>query len=151
MKDELKPEDFLFTIRDIGKIYETILKSVCRKYDLTLAEAKVISVLSMYPQIDMAKEIAQVQMLTKSHVSQAVDSLIKKSLIQRKTDESDRRKVHLCMRQEALPITREIQQVKQQFLERIVCDFSEKEKEIFCSFLQRLTVNIKQITEKIKE
>ena len=89
--------EYLITIRRILKCQETILKEISVEYALTLTEATIISFLHNNPGRDTAADIVELRMLSKGHVSQAVESLIQKSLLLRRQDTADRRKIHLSL------------------------------------------------------
>ena len=71
-----------------------MLKDICNNYQLTIIEATIISFLYNNPGKDTAADIVELRMLSKGNVSQAVESLIQKSLLKREQDKEDRRKIH---------------------------------------------------------
>ena len=96
-----------------------MLKGVCQQYQLSLIEANIISFLYNNPGKDTAGDIVELRMLAKGNVSQAVEALIRKSLLQRRQDNADRRKIHLSLLPAADPITRDMDTIRQQFHEEI--------------------------------
>ena len=82
-------------------------------------------------------------MLAKSNVSQAVESLIQKSLLYRTQDTKDRRKIHLSLAEKTKPITQEIERVRERFRERVFQGFSEEEENLMVQFNKRIAENIK--------
>ena len=85
-------------IRGVIKLYEKMLKRVCTEHHLTVIEADVISFLQNNPEKDTAADIVELRMLSKGAVSKAVESLIQKSLLDRRPDQQDRRRIHLILR-----------------------------------------------------
>ena len=78
----------------IVKLYDSMLKPVCERYTLALIEATIISFLYNNPPArDTAADIVEYRMLSKGNVSQAVESLIQKGLLQRCQDTRDRRRI----------------------------------------------------------
>ncbi len=133
----------LLNIRRIVKLYDGMLKPVCGRYGLTPMEAAVVSFLFNNPGKDTAADIVEIRMLSKSNVSQAVESLIRKSLLQRRQDTGDRRRIHLSLTPESAPITREIEAVREDFRRQIFRGFSEEEVEQFTRFSERIAENAK--------
>lgn len=133
----------LTNIRRIIKLYDSKLRPICDYYGLVPIEATIVSFLHNNPDKDTAADIAQLRMLSKSNVSQAVESLIQKSLLQRRQDTEDRRRIHLSLTPEAKPITQEIESVRESFREQIFRDFTEEEQELFARFHDRLAENTK--------
>ena len=137
----------LANFRRIIKLYDTMLKPVCEHYDLTQIEATIISFLYNNPGKDTAADIVELRMLSKGNVSQAVESLIQKSLLQRRQDMADRRKIHLSLTAEARPITEDIEAVREAFRRQIFRGFTEEEQRQFVLFNDRIAENTKSAME----
>lgn len=75
--------ELLETTRRTNKLHESFLRDLCETYHLTMTEASIICFLKNNPQLDTAADIVEYKMLAKSHVSQAVESLIQKSMLAR--------------------------------------------------------------------
>ena len=124
----------LLNFRRIMKLHEGILKKVCEEYQLTLTEASIICFLKNNPTLDTAGDIVEIRMLSKGNVSQAVESLIRKSLLQRTQDTDDRRKIHLSLLPGALPISSSIDTMQEEFMRELdVYKRQEKGLRSFCS------------------
>ena len=142
--------DFLVSIRQVMKLHEGMLKSICEAYRLTLAEANVISFLHNNPGRDTAVDIVELRMLSKGKVSQAVEGLIQKSLLQRKPDTADRRKIHLLLQPSAAPITAEIDVCRRQFYKEVFRGFSEEEWGLYQAFSRRMMENTQAAIKRRK-
>lgn len=140
--------DFLVTIRRIIKLYDSMLKGVCQQYQLSLIEANIISFLYNNPGKDTAGDIVELRMLAKGNVSQAVEALIRKSLLQRRQDNADRRKIHLSLLPAADPITRDMDTIRQQFHEEVFRGFSTEEIAFFEQVNGRIMENAKNAMER---
>ena len=126
-----RPTDFLTNIRRIIKLHESMLKGICETYRLSLIEATIISFLYNNPGKDTAAAIVDLRMLSKGNFSQAAESLMQKSLLQRRQDTEDRRKIHLSLTQAAQPITASLKELFQQFHEELFFGLSKEELELF--------------------
>ncbi len=133
----------LGNIRRIIKLYDSMLKPICDRYELSPIETTIISFLYNNPGKDTAADIVELRMLSKSNVSPAVESLIQKSLLFRRQDTADRRRIHLSLTPKAEPITREIEQVRKSFHEQIFRGFSSEEESILAQFHKRIEENTK--------
>ena len=136
-----RPTDFLTNIRQIIKLHESMLKGICETYRLSLIEATIISFLYNNPGKDTAADIVELRMLSKGNVSQAVESLMQKSLLQRRQDTEDRRKIHLSLTQAAQPITASLKELFQQFHEELFFGLSKEELELFDRVNEQIIVN----------
>ena len=137
----------LSNIRRIIKLYDNMLKPVCDRYSLVPIEATIISFLFNNPGRDTAADIVELRMLAKSNVSQAVENLIQKSLLQRRQDTEDRRRIHLSLTAEANPITRDIEVVREMFRKQVFRGFTEEEQQQFFLFNERIAENTKRVME----
>ncbi len=135
-------------IRSLFRLYDKMLKTVCTEHNLTIIEADVISFLQNNPEKDTAADIVELRMLSKGAVSKAVESLIQKSILERKPDREDRRKIHLKLMPQAGPVTESIDQVREEFLAAILEGFTQEELELHGKFYGRLFENTKKAMEK---
>ena len=134
-------------IRGVIKLYEKMLKRVCTEHHLTVIEADVISFLQNNPEKDTAADIVELRMLSKGAVSKAVESLIQKSLLDRRPDQQDRRRIHLILRPEAGPVTESIESVQDEFWNMVLEGFTEEELEEYARFRKKLLNNIDRAME----
>lgn len=141
--------NYLIGIRRIIKLHESMLKeSVCREYTLTLTEATVISFLYNNPGKDTAADIVELRMLQKGNVSQAVESLVKKSLLIRKQDAEDRRKIHLSLTEKAEPVVETVEKVCREFHEEVFCGISQEKLDTFSEVNERIGENVQKAIER---
>ena len=134
-------------LQNLFRLYDKLLKKVCMKYDLSLIEADVISFLRNNPGKDTAADIVELRMLSKGAVSKAVEVLVQRSLLERIPDGKDRRKIHLRLKPEANPITENIDEVREEFLDTILEGFSKEEVEMQVRLNQRLFENTTRAME----
>lgn len=133
----------LVSLRRVIRLYDSMLKPVCDQYGLIPLEVTIISFLTNNPGRDTAADISELRMLSKSNVSQAVESLIQKSLLQRRRDANDRRRMHLSLAPKAKPVTQEIEAVRDSFRKQIFKGFTEEEQRQFVRFNERIAENTK--------
>ena len=70
-----------------------------------------------------------------------MESLIQKALLIRTPDASDRRKIHLSLTAEALPIVEEIEQEKNKLTSKIFAGFSPEELNLYLEMNERIRYN----------
>lgn len=126
--------DYLMNTRRIAKLHESMLKTICEQYHLSLIEVKIISFLYNNPGLDTAGDIVELRTLSKGNVSQGVETLIQKSLLERTQDREDRRKIHLTLLPAARPVTDTLDIIWTRFQAELLQGFSEEE----CSQLNEL-------------
>ena len=130
--------DFLTTIQQITRLHESMLKDICAAHGLSLLEAKVLSFLHNNPERDTAADIAELRMLPKSNVSQAVESLYQKQLLSRRPDTADRRRIHLSLTERAAPIVIDLDALRERFRAAVFVHISPEEQEQFDQICRRL-------------
>ena len=137
----MKTTEFLNCMRCIVKLHESMLKTVCHRYELSNTQAAIISFLCNNPDKNTAAQIAQLRMLSKGNISTAVDGLVEKGLLERKTDEYDRRSLRLCLLPAADPIVHDVQQIFDDLFTELTNGFTHAELHHFHSLTQRLEEN----------
>ena len=145
--NENRKTEFLTNIRQIMRLHDQMLKSICGQYQMNITETAVISFLYNNPGKDTAADIVELRMLSKGAVSQAVESLIQKKLLEREQDTKDRRRIHLSLTPAANPITQEIEKAQKGFRDKVFQGFTEEERELFNEFHLRIQENTKQALE----
>ena len=136
-------------LRSLLRLYDHMLKEVCKEHGLTLVEAEVVSFLRNNPKKDTAADIVELRMISKGAVSKAVEELIRKSLLERIPDTEDRRRIHLKLRPEAVPVTESIDRAGKEFRKYILEGFAEEELVMQDRLFQRLTGNAKAAMERM--
>ena len=136
-----RPTDFMTNTRRIIKLYESMLRTICEQYQLTLIEATSLSFLYNNPGIDTAADIAELRMLSKGNVSLAVESLIQKGLLKREQDGADRRRIHLHPTPAAAPIMVSLEDVRVQFQNEVFSGFSPHDLEVLDRINRRIAEN----------
>lgn len=129
-------------IRRMIKLHESMLKEICAEYGLTLTEASVISFLHNNPSRDTAADIVELRMLQKSNVSQAVETLFQKGLLDRKQDERDRRKVHLALTKRADAIVADVDRISESYRRELFRGLTEEEQDAFFRVNEKIGDNI---------
>ena len=137
----------LVNFRRVIRLYDTMLKPVCQRWGLAPLEATIVSFLYNNPGRDTAADIVEYRMLSKGNVSTAVESLMRKGLLQRRQDQEYRRRIHLSLTPRAKPITQEVEAVREAFRRQLFRGFTQQEQELFAQFQQRLAENTKIATE----
>lgn len=141
--------DFLMSARLMMKLYDGMQKGLRDQYGLTGLELQVMNFLHNHPGMDTAAEIAELRGLPKGNVSVAVESLIQKSLLNRKQDEKDRRRIHLSLRPESEPIVAGIEECKELYRKAIFKGISQEELAFYDELSGRIWKNVEEELERI--
>lgn len=140
--------EFLTTFRRIVRANDLALRPISMAFGLTVTEATVVVFLHNNPEKDTAADVAELRMLSKGNVSQAVEGLMQKGLLRRRPDTADRRKIHLELLPAAAPITREMEKARAVFEEKLFAGFSPEERRLFAALNSRFMQNTKRIMDE---
>lgn len=139
--------EFVGNLRGIVQLHESMLKDICRDYQMSLTEAAVISFLHNNPGKDTAADIVELRRLQKSNVSKAVETLYQRKMLDRHQDREDRRKIHLTLTEQAGPVVKAVERLQVKFWEKVFRDFSPEEIEDFHRLNRKINKNIQQTKE----
>lgn len=81
--------------RTLSSCYHSRESELGAKYGLSGGECAVLAFLTNNPGIDSGSAIAQARHMQLANVSSAVASLVRKGLVEKRTDPDDRRVVHI--------------------------------------------------------
>ena len=133
---------FFVRYRGIVKLYNSLFEGVLEKYGLTQLEIDILLFLANHPTCDTARDIVEKRHLAKSHVSAGVESLAGRGLLERSRLGGNRKTIHLKLTERAAPIVEEGRAVQLRYGTLLLDGFSEQERELLCSFLERVGANV---------
>lgn len=128
--------------------YQELLNQVCRKYDLTDSEILILDYLAHHHKRVTATDIVGKQGLKKAIVSVSLKDLEKRGLVDATHSEDDHRSIYLELTDTSKGIIRETKKIEHEYLQIILEDFDDEEKEQFKKYVRRITDNIDNYKEK---
>ena len=128
----------------IKKLYSNVFERIALEYNITANEVMILTFLKDDFDQDMATDIVNTLMISKSHVSLSVNNLEKAGYIVKKQDVNDKKKIHLEITENAKPILDEIEDEQNKLYEVIFKGISDKEKEMLKLILQKMCNNINE-------
>ncbi len=120
------------------------MEEATEKLSITQTEIEIIMFLFNNPDYDTAKDISELRKFPKSCVSKAVDNLIKKDYLESLVDISDRRIIHLKLKEPSKQVIELSQKIRAHFLEILCQGISDKEKEELLKILSTISMNVKE-------
>lgn len=124
------------------KIYDNLLNEIAKKYELTTNELKILLFLQESQENDIARDIVNTLMLSKSHVSMSVDFLEKKKYLERLQDEKDKKKYHLKITNKANVIIEDVNKKQEELKEILYKGISQEEIKTMNSIIEKMRNNI---------
>lgn len=134
-------------MRVITRYYDAQRRSACREMGISQMEFDILVFLKNNPGRDTARDIVALRRLPKSNVSQAVELLMGKGMLERRQDTEDRRRVHLSLTEAAEKIMPRLLAAQQRFWEQAFRDFSREELACFAGMYRRIVNNLEQTEE----
>ena len=122
---------------------------LAKKYGLTNLEVDILIFLDNNPAHNTAKDICSISNLSKSSVSEAVESLTQKGYIRGTQDKNDRRYIHLELEDFAENILKEADNMREEFQDILLKGFSAQELKQVDDFFNRIIENTKDISQNL--
>lgn len=143
-------ELFLNGVR-FRKLFEKELTEVRNKYDLCKIDVQILQYLHDAGECNTSKHIVDIGLFTKGHVSQSLNRLYKKDMIDMVHDEQDRRCVHILLRESAEQIVKEVDEVQCRVNNIVFQGISEDELHSLSSIANKINNNILGATVGLAE
>ena len=135
---------------EIGQLkrwHDSLLREKCG-VALTLAELNIVGFLYHNPEKDTAADIVALRGLSKGNVSQAVERLIARGMLQRRPDTADRRVVHLELLAAAQPVALATEAANAAMRDELLQGVSQSELEQLEALMQKFSINIQTALER---
>lgn len=126
----------------IMKKYNGMFEELINKYQITQIEIDVLAFLANNPEYTHAQDIVDKRGISKAHVSNAVEKLVKKGYITRVCDEKNRRCNQLFIHSSAMNLVREIQDIQHQFNDLTYANMSQEDIEEYHRLLHTVYQNL---------
>lgn len=138
---EQSVELFLNGVR-FRKLFERELADVRKKYDLCKIDVQILEYLHDAGECNTSKHIVDIGLFTKGHVSQSLNRLYKREMIDMVHDEQDRRCVHIILRQSAEQIVEEVNEVQSRVNAIVFQGISDEELHSLSCIANKINDNI---------
>jgi DNA-binding MarR family transcriptional regulator len=140
--------DVLMSGHQFKKLYEKKYDEIMRKYNLRKIEIEILYFISNCGEHNTAKDIANLQYISKAHISNSIDDMTHKKYLSIIEDSQDRRYLHLSLTEAAKPVIEEIEMVRNQLFEILFQGISEDERQLIHNISKRI---VKNIGEELKK
>lgn len=127
------------------KLIEERNAQLRQKYDVKKAELEILYFLSHCGEQNTSTDIHHQLMMTRGHISQAVDSLCRRSYIAAIPDQHDRRYVHYQILEPAQELVAEITKQRAEMNKLILDGISEEEMRVFREVSAKIKKNIEKL------
>lgn len=144
-------KDYLCKAEDFERLHEQASEQVCKKYGITLTALQILTFLDHHPERNTAKDICSCRFIKNSIASMTIDKLVNRGYILRECDEKDRRVQRLKLTPEAEPVVQDGRSMRRHFEDIVFRDFTEEEKTLFLSMIDRICDSVQQAVDNYNE
>lgn len=120
---------------DFARVYQ-------QKYDLTIAQWRVIANLAQFGQ-NSAKDLCSLANMDKSTVSRAIKALFDKGYLVTQLSEQDKRATNVMLNQQGNELYQQIAQDAHVWEKQLAANFGKHEQQQLLSLLSKLKISFK--------
>lgn len=125
------------------KLMESEFEVIYKEYNLCKIDLQILYYLYTAGKHNTSKDILDLELFSKGHISQSLSRLQKMNLIVMVQDEDDRRYVHNVLTRDASKVLADLKEVYDRINRIVLKDVAEDEKRILVSLAQRINDNIR--------
>ena len=140
----MKQLDSYYYFRLGLNLYEKVTLSVREKYGLSYMEFVVLLFIANNSEYKKASDIVEILGIAKSHVSETLNTLEEKGLIERKRDTQDKRSSILEVRERAKDIIEEGRRAQKEYHDLVFGSLSDDELKELGRLQKIIEKNIKE-------
>lgn len=146
----MNSEMSLGALSTLLQAYNLFSKPICRKFGLTQTGFDILMFLSSNPEYSTAKEISILRGLQETIISVNVARLVEEGYLERQSDASDRRWVHLKCTEKADAVIQKGREMQDYFLWQMQEGLTEEELKVHNHCLETIAANAKRTLEDIR-
>lgn len=125
--------------------YSAYCKPICRELGLPQTAFDILMFLSNNPEYSTAKEISSLRGLKENIISINVNKLVSEGYLLRRSDDSDRRKVHLVCTEKAAPVVQRGRKMQEAFMKELQQGLTSQELHSMRRCLEAIAGNASRI------
>lgn len=130
---------------EFKRLLESQFGEIRKKYALKRVDIEVLYFLSRYGEENTPTDIYRRLKLNRGHVSQAIDNLIRRNLIEAIPDEEDRRYVHYRITKDAAEVVKDVEKVHAQLDKQVFKGVSKEELQLYKKVTEKIFLNIREM------
>ncbi len=130
---------------EFKRVLEHCLDTIKKEYSLKKVDIEVLLYLSDCGEYNTPTDIYKYQGINRGHVSQAIDTLIKRGYIEALPDPKDRRIMHYLVTDNAKEVEDKIAELKRDFDKKIFEGIPQKEIDAYRRTTKKIMENLKKM------
>lgn len=133
----------------LGRAMRNTKESLGKGLQLTRTQLEILMILSMHPTGQTTGELAECLFFTQSSITQTVDTLFKRNLVERHPDKHDRRVIRLQLSTDGRKIADKIHTMKRENIRLLVSNLTDSEVDAMVSATEKFTAMLKENQQRI--
>lgn len=129
------------------KLIDTSFLKISKEIDLTVNEIRVLLFLYQNEKLDIASDIVEKLMISKSHISFSVESLKNKGYIEKVLDTLNKKKLHLKLTSKAKKVVNLLDNEQNKLKDTLLQNIDEQEKKQLKDTFEKILKNAKNIAK----
>jgi DNA-binding MarR family transcriptional regulator len=129
------------------KLIDTSFLKISKETNLTVNEIRVLLFLYQNEKLDIASDIVEKLMISKSHISFSVESLKNKGYIEKVLDTQNKKKLHLKLTNKAEKIVNLLDNEQNKLKDTLLQNIDEQEKKQFKDTFEKILKNAKNMAK----
>lgn len=129
------------------KLYNRKIENLRREYNLRKVDIDILYFLFKSGKNNTSKDISDLNLFNKGHISQSVGRMETQQLIYAIRDEEDRRCMHIMLTDKAVKVVEEITALRQQMYNIILKGVTPEERDVLLRVSHKVNENIKEALE----
>ncbi len=115
--------------------------------DITMTQMQIMGCVLFSPEKSVrVRDIAEELGITPGGISQQVDTLVKMGLLERKTDEKDRRAVCITLSEKGNEINQWVDQFLSNLFQKLLADVPEEKRYVFAEVLDSMYQTLEKLS-----
>lgn len=127
------------------RLMEKEMHPIEEKYGLYKIDIQILLYLKHSGEHNTSKDIMQMNMFTRGHISQSLSRLQKKGYVRMEQDLEDRRCTHNYLTEGAVDVIRKIEKISKKIKAIVLEGVTEEEQKTLASVAQKMTNNIEKV------
>lgn len=148
---EVEPMDWmlegLLQGTQFQKLYNRKIEYLRREYNLRKVDIDILYFLFRSGENNTSKDISDLNLFNKGHISQSVGRMENQQLIYAVRDEEDRRCMHIMLTDRAVKVVEEITALRQQMYNIILKGVTPEERDVLIRVSHKVNENMKEALE----
>lgn len=129
------------------KLIDTSFLKISKETNLTVNEIRVLLFLYQNEKLDIASDIVEKLMISRSHISFSVESLKNKGYIEKVLDTQNKKKLHLKLTNKAEKIVNLLDNEQNKLKDTLLQNIDEQEKKQFKDTFEKILKNAKNMAK----